>query len=146
MIFERVNKSCYSPAYSPQIAPIATGTNVKLRGQRLPLLVFQHILSQALVCLLPTARLHPENSHLGLLYLLFPTSGVLPACIIFHPCACCLIPLRSLFRSEGLFPQLPKVFPADGPQLSAPLGVASAKGSCLSQGHVSFMEQPAFND
>ena len=82
VVFKRIKKSYYPPAYSPQTAPIATRINTKLITQKLPsaspLPVFHHILFNVFVFLLPIACTH---SVLGLLYLMFPLSGMLPPCI-----------------------------------------------------------------
>ena len=47
------------------------------------------------------------------------------------------VPPRSTLGMKRLFPQLLGVLSADSPQLSPPLGIGSAKGSHLTQGHVS---------
>lgn len=147
MIFKRINKSCYPPVYSPQIAPIATRINTKLITQKVPSalhsLASTTFSSTSLYFSFPLlARIQSWGCCICCSLYLEGSRHVL----VFHSCGCCVTPLRSLFRSEGHFPQLLEVFPGDSPQLSAPLGVPPAKGSCLSQGHVSFSKQPTCND
>lgn len=131
------------------MAPIATRIGSELLAHKplpaSPLPIFYHILFSILTFLLSVAYMHRANSCLRLLHLFFPlssTQNVLAWHICIHSYGCCFpspFPLRSLFRTEGLAPQLLRVLPADSPQLSVPLG------SCPSQGYVSLLEQSTFN-
>lgn len=113
----------------------------------LPLPVFYHILFNVFIFLLPTACTHPANSCLKAVVFAISSTWNL----FFHIFVFIAVDVVSHHwdpssEMKECLPYWVKCCQQAAVSCQPHLGVASAKESCLSQGHVSFLEQPTWND